>query len=181
MYNSLPFSGEAHGTGGLSVISPLQILEQCDLSDFDICFVQIGENDVKTAKDDQLGLNNHELMHALINVVNEFHRQGITRVVLSRDGKNQRSTYAKTKTQISCVVTAKLISAFVFATWIVQYLYFLNPKFQASIHPHGPRPSSAVRPVRPWPDHFFGRKLFSRTSFSAKYDFFAGSFFRPNF
>ena len=23
-----------------------------------------------------------------------------------------------------------------------------------------PRPSSAVRPVRPWPDHFFGRKWF---------------------
>ena len=22
------------------------------------------------------------------------------------------------------------------------------------------RPSSAVRPVRPWPDHFFGRKWF---------------------
>ena len=31
-------------------------------------------------------------------------------------------------------VTAKLISAFVFATWIVQYLYFLNTKFQASSH-----------------------------------------------
>ena len=30
---------------------------------------------------------------------------------------------------------AKLISAFVFATWIVQSLYFLNPKFQASSHP----------------------------------------------
>ena len=30
------------------------------------------------------------------------------------------------------MVTAKLISAFVFATRIVQSLYFLNPKFQAS-------------------------------------------------
>ena len=40
--------------------------------------------------------------------------------------------YAKTKTQISCAVTAKLISAYVFATWIVQTLYFLNPTFQAS-------------------------------------------------
>ena len=40
--------------------------------------------------------------------------------------------YAKTKTQIS--LTAKLISAFVFATWIVQYLFFLNTKFQASSH-----------------------------------------------
>ena len=42
--------------------------------------------------------------------------------------------YAKTKTQISFAVTAKLISAFVFATQIVQSLYFLNPKFQASSH-----------------------------------------------
>ena len=31
-------------------------------------------------------------------------------------------------------VTAKLISAFVFAARIVQSLYFLNPKFQASSH-----------------------------------------------
>ena len=40
----------------------------------------------------------------------------------------------KTKTQISFAVTAKLISAFVFATRIVQPLYFLNTKFQASSH-----------------------------------------------
>ena len=40
--------------------------------------------------------------------------------------------YVKTKIQIS-VVTAQLISAFVFATKIIlsQSLYFLNPKFQA--------------------------------------------------
>ena len=43
-------------------------------------------------------------------------------------------SYAKTKTQISFAVTAKLISAFVFTTRIVQSLYFLNPKFQASRH-----------------------------------------------
>ena len=42
--------------------------------------------------------------------------------------------YAKTKTQISFAVTAKLISAFVFATRIVQSLFFLNPNFQASSH-----------------------------------------------
>ena len=34
--------------------------------------------------------------------------------------------------QISFAVTAKLISAFVFATRKVQFLFFLNPKFQAS-------------------------------------------------
>ena len=38
----------------------------------------------------------------------------------------------KQKTQISFAVTTKLISAFVFATWIVQFLFYLNPKFQAS-------------------------------------------------
>ena len=42
--------------------------------------------------------------------------------------------YAKTKTLIGFAVTAKLISAFVFATWIVQSLFYLNLKFQASSH-----------------------------------------------
>ena len=36
--------------------------------------------------------------------------------------------------QISLEVTAKLISVFVIATWIVQSLYYLNPKFQTSRH-----------------------------------------------
>ena len=40
----------------------------------------------------------------------------------------------KTKAQIIFAVTAKLISAFVFTTRIVQFLFFLNPKFQASSH-----------------------------------------------
>ena len=55
---------------------------------------------------------------------------------MSRLMKNQQSAYAKTKPQISFAVTfavtAKLISAFVFATRIVQFLFYLNPKFQAS-------------------------------------------------
>ena len=41
----------------------------------------------------------------------------------------------KSKTQISFAVTAKLISAFVLATRILQSLYFLNQKFQTSSHP----------------------------------------------
>ena len=32
------------------------------------------------------------------------------------------------------MVTAKLLSVFVFAIWIEQYLFFVNPKFQASSH-----------------------------------------------
>ena len=39
---------------------------------------------------------------------------------------------AKTKAQISCAVTAKLIRAFAFATRIVHFLSFINSKFQAS-------------------------------------------------
>ena len=39
---------------------------------------------------------------------------------------------AKTKSQISFAVTANLISAFVFATRIVQFFFYLNLKFQAS-------------------------------------------------
>ena len=46
--------------------------------------------------------------------------------------KTNNLHYAKTKTQISFAVTAKLISAFVFATRIVHFLFFLNPKCQAS-------------------------------------------------
>ena len=48
--------------------------------------------------------------------------------------KNRLFAYAKTKTQISCAITAQLISVFVFATWLVQSLFYLNPNFQASSH-----------------------------------------------
>ena len=48
--------------------------------------------------------------------------------------ENRIFAYAKTKTQISFVVTAKLISVFVFTTLKIQSLYFLNPKFQVSSH-----------------------------------------------
>ena len=41
--------------------------------------------------------------------------------------------HAKTKAQFSYAVTAQLISAFIFATQIVQLLFVLNPKFQASV------------------------------------------------
>ena len=48
--------------------------------------------------------------------------------------ENQRLAYAKTKAQISFAVTAKLISAFVFATGTEQFFYFLNPKCPATSH-----------------------------------------------
>ena len=57
-----------------------------------------------------------------------------THCYMSRVVRNRFFAYAKTKTQISFAETAKLISAFVFATKIVQSLYFLYTKFQASSH-----------------------------------------------
>ena len=51
--------------------------------------------------------------------------------------KSNISSMQKQKVQISFAVIGKLISTFVFTTEIVQFLYFLyflNPKFQASSH-----------------------------------------------
>ena len=42
--------------------------------------------------------------------------------------------HMRKQTHISFAETANLISAFVFASQIVQSIYFLNPKFQASNH-----------------------------------------------
>ena len=53
-------------------------------------------------------------------------------IIWASSWENRLFAYAKTKSQISFTVTAKLISAFVFTTKIVQSLFFLNPKFQAS-------------------------------------------------
>ena len=51
--------------------------------------------------------------------------------LLATAQENEQNGWAKTKVQISFAVTAKLISTFVFAAWIVQSFSFLNPKFQA--------------------------------------------------
>ena len=59
--------------------------------------------------------------------------------------------------QISFAVTAKLISAFVFATRIVQFLFYLNPKFQASSSF-----LSLYRPVCVGPGRKPRRPVFSR-------------------
>ena len=56
----------------------------------------------------------------------------VTVYIWAASWENRIFANAKTKTQISFAITVKLISAFVFATQIVQSLYFLNPKFQAS-------------------------------------------------
>ena len=45
---------------------------------------------------------------------------------------HEKNVFAKTKREISCAVTAQLIRAFVLATWIVQFLFILNPELQTS-------------------------------------------------
>ena len=74
LHTDLPFSGEAHGTGGLTVDRLLQLLRQRSLSRFDVCYVQIGENDM-------MNFSNHQLMYRLMGIINEFQRQGVRRVV----------------------------------------------------------------------------------------------------
>ena len=54
--------------------------------------------------------------------------------MLTASRENWIFANVKTKVQISFAITAKLISAFVFTTWIVKFLFLINPKFQASIH-----------------------------------------------
>ena len=84
-----------------------------------------------------------------------------TNFIWAASWENQLFAYAKTKTQISFVVTAKLISAFVFATLIVQALYFLNPKFQASNHLLWLYSLACVGPDRkPWRPVFSQRGSF---------------------
>ena len=47
------------------------------------------------AEDGPFGINNHELMHALINIVEEFHRQGVRRVVFGSLFPRHHSGYNK--------------------------------------------------------------------------------------
>ena len=75
-------------------------------------------------------------------------------IIWASSWENRLFAYAKTKSQISFAVTAKLISTFVFATKIVQSLFFLNPKFQASSYLLWLHSLVCVRPG--WkPEHWF--------------------------
>ena len=61
---------------------------------------------------------------------------GITKNLLLKNDVSRlmrkQSAYAKPKALISFAVSAKLISALVYAIRKVQFVYFLNPKFPAS-------------------------------------------------
>ena len=86
-----------------------------------------GENILKTMTYTKESFHHKILCRHLLGwLVLEIH--------LSRVTRKPAFAYVKTKPQTSCAVTAQLISAFVFATQIVQSLFFLNPKFKASSH-----------------------------------------------
>ena len=68
-----------------------------------------------------------------------MHRCQVTTLVLSPTGSFELGHMSRfMRKPAFCICENKdadqLISAFVFAAWIVQSLYFLNPKFQASSH-----------------------------------------------
>ena len=66
----------------------------------------------------------------------EFNRSLVSFSCLtSLDLRHEKTSFLHmrfTKTQISCAVTAQLISLFVFAIQIVQFFFFLNLKLPAS-------------------------------------------------
>ena len=69
----------------------------------------------------------HLCLPFLLRTIHPLLKQQMSRVVRKRDYclcKNKDADQLRSK--------KKLISAFVFATWIVQFLFFLKPKFQAS-------------------------------------------------
>ena len=74
LHTDLPYSGEAHGTDGLTLDQLLQLLQDRQLAKFDVCFVQIGENDM-------FSMNFWMLMKRLVRIVEEFQLQGVRRVV----------------------------------------------------------------------------------------------------
>ena len=53
---------------------------------------------------------------------------------MSREVRKQDFRICENKDADQLRGNRKLISGFVYATWIVHLLFFLNPKFQASTH-----------------------------------------------
>ena len=65
-------------------------------------------------------------------------------IALSNEPRHEKTGFLPMRN--SFAVTAKLISAFVFATRIVHFLFLLNPKFQGSMLLLGLYMSVCVRP-----------------------------------
>ena len=88
-----------------------------------------------TPRFDSLNVISNMFEAACDNVLCAGHCALLDQQLLPYEPRHEKTRFLsmrKKKAQISFAVTAKLISVFVFATRIVQFLIFLNPKFQAS-------------------------------------------------
>ena len=98
-----------------------KILQTRDLESFD---------DLESFKTFKLELGEKAMQHKVVHpgLYLKAHIKlavAVTNILIrnrTASRENQHSAYAKTKVQISFAVTAKLISAFVFATRLVQFL-----------------------------------------------------------
>ena len=88
----------------------------------------VGNSEYRPRMHFQIPINQGFLVTAFRGILSAFSE--MSRVMREPDFR----IYAKTKTQISCTVTAQLISDIFPNTYIVQSLYFLCSKFQASRH-----------------------------------------------
>ena len=80
----------------------------------------------------------------------------------------RRKQRRRSASQISFAVTAKLLSAFGFATRIEQFLFYLNPKFQDSSSFLCSYSSVCVRPVRK-PHCWFSHEAAHLVNFLSRY------------
>ena len=97
------------------------------------------KNKMEVHKNQHTDVN--KLQNSVINSTRQPAQLDLIQAALSKTityettaSENKQFAYAKTNMQINCAncaVTAQLISAYVFATRIVKFLYFLNPKFLA--------------------------------------------------
>ena len=111
-----PFTTHVHVWSRLGCLK----LQRCPKQmKFHIWLPQINSSDLK------IFTNLYGIHNRIVSVVHAFQS-----VNWAATWENRIFAYAKTKMQISFRVTTKLMSAFVFTTWIVQSLCFLNPKFQ---------------------------------------------------
>ena len=75
----------------------------------------------------------HWLSHVSWNIyILQFTIEVLAQFKATEPPRGKTNNLHRRKQRRSTAVTAKLISAFVFATRIVQFLFYLNPKFQAS-------------------------------------------------
>ena len=78
-------------------------------------------------------ISNESVLFSHLKKISEQHGQVFIRIVLYISRRMGKPTICICENK-DTDQTAKLISTFVFSTRIVQFLYYINPKFQTSNH-----------------------------------------------